>query len=306
MFDETKPEEETEAPKEEALVVELEETEAPEDQPEQDVSPEDESDSELTITVGDGTPDEYADIEAQLGDSGKVVLSKLRATQRESAKRIREQEARIAEIEARAVAAEMQALAMKPAEPLKRPTREDCDYDDDVFAQKMEEYVRKSAEIERAAKQQEESEKAKREDYAARLAGYQTRKEALRVSDFEEAEKVVAASLTVAQQNIIIRCAEDPAKLVYALGKSPKARAALASITDGDRFAHRLAKIEGEIKVTQKAPPPPETKLKVGTGAGAVMGTADLEKLRQAAERSGDYTAYFRAKDARKAAGVRT
>jgi hypothetical protein len=79
----------------------------------------------------------------------------------------------------------------------------------------------------------------------------------------------------------------------------------LAAIDDPRLFGFRLAKIEGEIKVTQKTPPPVETRLSGGSGAGASVPSAgSIDKLRKAAEQSGDYTVYFRAKSALKKSGT--
>ena len=94
----------------------------------------------------------------------------------------------------------------------------------------------------------------------------------------------------VTQQGIIVQGADNPALVVYALGKNPKKAKELASITDPVKFAIAVGKLETQLKVTnRKAPPPPEKTLQ-GTGpkSGAVDST--LERLRADAEKTGDYT----------------
>jgi len=90
--------------------------------------------------------------------------------------------------------------------------------------------------------------------------------------------------------------------LVYALGKNPTKAAALGAIKDPVEFAFAVARLEAQLKVSEKKPAtPPETRV---TGNGRVSGAVDatLERLRAEAERTGDYTkvsAYKRQKNKR-------
>jgi hypothetical protein len=80
---------------------------------------------------------------------------------------------------------------------------------------------------------------------------------------------------------------------VYALGKNPKKLKELASITDPVKFAFAIAKLETQLKVSNKKPAPPPEKVVGGTAPirGAVDST--LERLRADAERTGDYSKVF-------------
>lgn len=261
-----------------------------------------EAEPELSITIEGEEPaeDELAidpDDEAQLGDKGKRTLKHLRQLAQDRAKEARELKAKLAAIEAE----------RKPqVEPPKRPTLADCGFDDDVFAAKMEEYVVSQAKVREEQARIEQEQKASEEDYRQRHARYTESRATLKVDGFDEAEHAVKEALSKEQQSIIIRNVPDAATVVYALGRSPKKLAELAAIRDLDRFAFRLAELKGEIKVTTKTPPQPETKLRGGSGSKLPTTPSDIAKLQRVAEETGDYSAYFAAKAAMRAAGVKT
>ena len=99
---------------------------------------------------------------------------------------------------------------------------------------------------------------------------------------------------------IVVQGAGNPALLIYAFGKNPKKEDELGSIKDPVKFAFAVAKLEKDLKVTQrKAAPPPE---KVVQGNASVSGAVDstLDRLRSEAEKSGDYTKVFKYKQQQK------
>lgn len=246
------------------------------------VETQEEPEAELQITIGSDEPDDDEDT-AELGEKGRHALQAARKAQREAASEARKLKARIAE---------MEAERAPKVEEIKRPTLEECGFDDEAYARRVEEYVVAQAEVRARAAAQEAARKAEEDDYSERHGRYTAAKSALKVDGFGEAEEAVREALSREQQSILIRNLDDPAKMVYALGRSPKALAELAKVRDLDRFAYRLAKIEGEIKVTQKAPPPVESKLKGGAGATVATGTlsAQLAAAEKEAERTGDRT----------------
>lgn len=262
-----------------------------------------EAEPELSITIeGEEPPaDEFAldpEEEANLGDKGKKTLKHLRQLAQDRAKEARELKAKLAAIEAE---------RQPKAEPIKRPTLADCGFDDEVFAAKMEEYVVAQAEAKAQQARIEQEQKASEEDYRARHTRYTEAKAALKVEGFDAAESVVKEALTKEQQSIIIRNVPDAATVVYALGRSPKKLAELAAIRDLDRFAFRLAELKGEIKVTQKEPPKPESRLRGGAG-GAVTGSLQkqLEAAEKRSETTGDRTEVLRIRRLMREAGVKS
>jgi hypothetical protein len=121
------------------------------------------------------------------------------------------------------------------------------------------------------------------------------------VRDFEDAEATAQELFDVTQQGIVVQGADNPALVIYALGKNPKKAQEIASIKDPVKFAFAVAKLEKELKVTnRKAAPPPERTIQ---GTGRVSGSVDstLERLRAEALKTGDMTkvvAYKRQKRA--------
>jgi hypothetical protein len=88
---------------------------------------------------------------------------------------------------------------------------------------------------------------------------------------------------------VILQGADNPALVVYALGKNPKKAKELSSIADPVKFAFAVAKLEKELKVMpRKSAPAPERVVQTtGPKSGAVDST--LERLRAEAEKTGDY-----------------
>jgi hypothetical protein len=162
-------------------------------------------------------------------------------------------------------------------------------------------YERKRKHDEVEAARRAEADAAERE-WKQKLEGYQSAKATLKVRDYDEAEDVVQDAFTVTQQGMILQGAENPALLVYALGKNPKRAKELASIKDPVKFAFAVARLETQLKVTKrKATSKPEPKV---SGTGRISGAVDstLERLRAEAERTGDYSKVFQYKKQKRSA----
>jgi hypothetical protein len=192
--------------------------------------------------------------------------------------------------------------AAKVAELGEKPTLEKADYDTERYEKELAAwYDRKRKHDEVEAARQAEAQAAERE-WRQKLEGYQSAKATLKVRDYDEAEDVVQDSFTVTQQGMILQGAENPALLVYALGKNPKRAKELASIKDPVKFAFAVARLETQLKVTKrKASSKPDPKV---TGTGRVSGAVDstLERLRADAERTGDYSKVFQYKRQKRSA----
>ena len=128
--------------------------------------------------------------------------------------------------------------------------------------------------------------------WKTRQERYTTSRKDHNFKDFQETEEYVSETLNQTQQGIIIQGAEDSALLVYALGKNPKKLEELSKITDPVDFAFKLAKLESQLAVTNKKAPKPEKRI-TGGKAGGVSGNGDatLERLREEAAKTGDYSA---------------
>jgi hypothetical protein len=110
----------------------------------------------------------------------------------------------------------------------------------------------------------------------------------LNVSDYQDAEAAVEDQFSVQQQAIIVKGADDPALVVYALGKNPKKASELANIEDHVDFAFAVARLEAGMKVgkRKKASRPEKTVRSDGNTTGIVDST--LERLRAASQRDND------------------
>ncbi len=247
-----------------------------------------EDESEVIVSIGEETPppeDEQT--------RAPEWVRELRKQHRELQKKNRELEAKLA----------TPAAENKPAALGKKPTLEDHDYDSEKFEQALESwYERKRSHDEAAAKADAEV-KAKQQEWQAKLDAYGKAKAELKVRDYEDAEAHVQEVFDVTQQGVLLQGAENPALLVYALGKNPKRTQELASIKDPVKFAFAVAKLETQLKVTNrtKAAPPPEKSVKGNTRiSGSVDST--LERLRAEAEKTGNYTKVMQYKRQKQAA----
>lgn len=249
------------------------ETEAEGQAPDAEATPEASAEDELIVTIGEEAPPQEEEKPAP------EWVRELRKSHRELQKRNRELEANLT-----------QDQAPKAPEIGKKPTLEDFDYDAEKFENSLVQWFeRKRQADEQAAKVQADIEKQQQE-WQAKLQGYGKAKAELKVKDYDDAEGIVQESFNTTQQGVILQGADNPALLVYALGKNPKKAKELASISDPVKFAFAIAKLETQLKVTnRKAASPPE---KTVQGTGRVSGTVDstLDRLRAEAEKTGNYS----------------
>lgn len=233
-------------------------------------------DEEVVITIGEEEPP--ASNEEETNEPAPQWVKELRKSDREKAKRIRELEQQLTA---------SQPGKQAPAE-MAKPTLAGCDYDEDAYESKLTEWHANQAAIKAQQQEQADAEKKARDDWNARLAAYNTAKTGLKVDDYEGAEAVVLETLNQTQQAIIVNGAENPAHVIYALGKNPAKAKELASIKDPVKYAFAVAKLETQLKVTpRKAPPAPE---RVVRGNAPAVGVTDskLASLEAEADRTGD------------------
>jgi len=238
-----------------------------------DEAPEESAESdEVVISIGDEPIEEAK-------EQAPEWVRELRRSHRELQKENRELKAAISK------------PADKPTITLgKKPSLSDdgIDYDAEVFEQRLTEWHDRKRQIEQQENEQKRERDAQEQAWKDRLDAYAKSKESLKVKDYEDAEAVAQETLNVTQQGILVQGADNPALIIYALGKNPAKAKELAGIKDPVKFAFAIAKLETQLKVTnRKAPPPPE---KVIQGTGRASGAIDstLERLRAEAEKTGD------------------
>lgn len=223
---------------------------------------------------------------------------------KEVRRKYREAQKRLKELEAERAQPQEQGL---PPEP----TLEDFDYDGEAFKAAHKKWVVQSLEHERRQSEVKAVQEKAEQRWQARLAYYDEGKERLGASDYDEAEAAVAEVLSApfpgilaedVRMGIIKQGAKDPAALVYALGKNPAKAKELAAIEDPVEFAWKAALVEAGMKVVRggKAPPPEK---RVTGGVPGVAGAVDntLERLREEAAKTGDFSKVMAYKRQRKA-----
>lgn len=246
--------------------------EAPTGEPEQ--QPEDAAE-EVVVTIKGESPAPEEE-EKQAPEWVKNLRKSYRELQREK----RELEEKLKMV--------LPAPEQSPVDPGKKPTLEACDYDSDKFENELADWFERRRQADEAVAKQRTKQQAEQESWQKKLEGYNQSKSGLKVSDFQDAEETVLESLSVTQQGIILQGAQNPAVMVYALGKNPKKAKELAEITDPVQFAFAVAKLETQLSVTRKNLPPPEKRIVSNSGSGS--SSVQLERLREEAARTGDYT----------------
>jgi len=213
---------------------------------------------------------------------------------RDLRKNYREEKRRAKDLEQKLARLETQAPGVAPLGP--KPTLEKADYDTDRYEEELAAWYDKKRQHDDREVSVKSEQQAVQREWERKLEGYQSAKAGLKVRDFEFAEDVVQDNLSVMQQGMIVQGADNAALVVYALGKNPKKAKELASITDPVKFAFAVAKLETQLKISnRKAQTSPERKIS-GTGrpSGAVDST--LDRLRADAEKTGDYSKVFQYK----------
>lgn len=255
--------------------------------------------TELHVAIGaePKVPGEDDDIEAPMPDGTEPtpLVKELRKTAKESARKARELEKERDEArrEAEALRAPKEPDAVVVGD---KPTLESSEYDQEKFASELEAYYERKRKAEEQERKREEGKKAAETAYAARLGVYADGAKALKVPDFAASEQAVKVGLTPMQQSIIVKHAANAALLVYALGKDSAKLQELGAIADPIEFAARVTRIETEIKTVSKPKFQPEQRPKGGGSGSPATGASALEKAREKAAVSGDYTEVNRMK----------
>lgn len=245
-----------------------------------------EADNDVVVTIGEQAP-----LPEEVAHAPEWVRG-LRKNYRELQREKRELEEKLKAVT---------GAEIKPAVLGQKPTLEGHDYDAEKYENALSDwYDQKRCVDEQTAKTKAEAAAAE-QAWQTKLATYGKSKADLKVRDFDDAEAVVQESFSAMQQGIILQGAENPALVIYALGKNAEKAKKLAAITDPVKYAFAVAKLETQLKVTnRREPPPPEAPVR-GTGSTSGAVDSSLERLRAEAEKTGDYSkvvAYKRSKKA--------
>jgi hypothetical protein len=262
---------------------------------------------DAAIDEDEGEPEDKAESE----DSDEIVVSidgeepppqeeqaapewvrELRREHRELKKRNRELESRV-----------NQSTETNPVVNLgPKPNLEALDYDTEKYEQSLADWYERKRLVDDQQSQVRRAEEEQKQAWNAKLEGYVEAKTKLKVRDYDDAEEVAQQMFNVVQQGVVIQGAENPALVIYALGKNPKKAKELAAIDDPVKFAFAVAKLESNLKIgNRKAATQPErTVSATAPSSGAVDST--LERLREEAARTGNMDKVMAYKRAQKRA----
>jgi len=178
----------------------------------------------------------------------------------------------------------------KPVVIGNKPKLEDHDYDADKYEEALTNWFDRKRQADDVNAKQEAEVMNQQKEWQAKLDGYGKAKAELRVKDFEDAEEVAQQVFSITQQGVLLQGADNPALVVYALGKNPAKAKELAEIKDPVKFAFAVAKLEKDLKVTNRRQAPAPERIISGTGRSSGAVDSTLERLRADAERTGNMT----------------
>jgi desulfoferrodoxin (superoxide reductase-like protein) len=263
----------------------IEEAEQPEAQAEGEQAQNDEAD-EVVVSIGEEAPPPEEQTHAP------EWVRELRKTNRELQRQNRELQNKL----------QTTQTEIKPVVLGVKPKLEDHDYDADKFEAALADWFERKRKADEANARQEAEVMNQQKAWQAKLDNYGKAKAELRVKDYEDAEAVAQEVFSVTQQGVMLQGADNPALVVYALGKNPKKAKELAEITDPVKFAFAVAKLEKELKVTNRKTAPAPERIVTGTGRSSGAVDSTLERLREEAARTGDATKVYRYKQQKRLA----
>ena len=268
----------------EAIEINTEANDASDDENNAVSDDEGEGDDDVVVSIGEESPPQEEEQRAP------EWVRELRKANREKERKIRELEAKL-----NATATETKPVALGA-----KPTLESCDYDSEEYEKKLAGWYEQKREYDAAEAEAQAQRDAEAKAWQDKLDSYAKARASLKVRDYEDAEAVALETFNVTQQGIVLQGSDNPALIIYALGKNTSKAKELASITDPVKFAFAVAKLETQLKVTnRKAAAAPERT--IATGGGRISGSVDstLDRLREEALKTGDMSkvmAYKRGK----------
>ena len=268
----------------EAIEVEADAGDTAEDETNAVSDNEGESEDDVVVSIGEESPPQEEEARAP------EWVRELRKANREKERKIRELEAKL-----NATATETKPVALGP-----KPTLEAGDYDSEEYEKKLADWYEQKRAYDAAEAEAEAQRDAEAKAWQDKLDAYAKARASLKVRDYEDAEAFALETFNVTQQGIVLQGSDNPALIIYALGKNSTKAKELASITDPVKFAFAVAKLETQLKVTnRKAAAAPERT--ISTGGGRISGSVDstLDRLREEALKTGDMSkvmAYKRSK----------
>jgi len=244
---------------------------------------------EITETVDDLDEPDAEEVIVSIGEEAPPPeehtpapewVRELRKTNRELQRQNRELQSKL----------QVQPTEINPVVIGVKPKLEDHDYDADKYEEALTAWFERKRQADEVNAKQQAEVMNQQKAWQAKLDGYGKAKAELRVRDYEDAEAVAQEVFSITQQGVILQGAENAALVVYALGKNPKKAKELSDIKDPVKFAFAVAKLEKELKVTNRRAAPAPERIVSGTGRSSGAVDSTLERLREEAARTGNMT----------------
>ena len=248
-----------------------------------------EEETEVSEIVDDVEPEDTEEVVVSIGEEAPPPeehtpapewVKELRKTNRELQRQNRELQGRL----------QAAPPETKPVVIGNKPKLEDHDYDADKYEEALTGWFERKRQAEEVNAKQEAEVMNQQKAWQAKLDGYGKAKAELRVKDYEDAEAVAQEVFSITQQGVLLQGADNPALVVYALGKNPAKARELAEIKDPVKFAFAVAKLEKDLKVTNRRQAPAPERIVTGTGRSSGAVDSTLERLREDAARTGNMT----------------
>jgi hypothetical protein len=231
-------------------------------------------DGEVVVTIGDAPAPESDDDEQE--QSAPAWVKEVRKNARETARENRELKRKLQALEAN--------NTPKPTAPSlgPKPTLgdDDVDFDEDKFEAKLLRWNEQKRKIDEEKAAEASAWQKKNDEFNKAAAS-------LKAPDFDDAKHAVIDAIDPVRQGILMKAATQPHVVVLALGRQPEELKKLAAITDLVDFTVAVTKLEGQIKVSSRKPPPPE-RTPSSAGRTTAVGDKTIEALEKEADRTGD------------------
>ena len=248
-----------------------------------------EEETEISEIVDDVEAEDTEEVVVSIGEEAPPPeehtpapewVKELRKTNRELQRQNRELQGRL----------QAAPTEIKPVVIGTKPKLEDHDYDADKYEEALTNWFERKRQADDVNAKQEAEVMNQQKAWQAKLDGYGKAKAELRVKDYEDAEAVAQEVFSITQQGVLLQGADNPALVVYALGKNPAKAKELAEIKDPVKFAFAVAKLEKDLKVTNRRQAPAPERIITGTGRSSGAVDSTLERLREDAARTGNMT----------------
>ncbi|MDH7638950.1 hypothetical protein [Sphingomonas oryzagri] len=212
----------------------------------------DDTDLHLDAPEGDDQ-----DIQQPEGDADEIGLEIEGEDDPEDTPLVRRLRQEVADAK-REAAAHRKATPAQKRELGPKPTLESMDYDEERFEAALTKWHEDKRAIDTEAAQAEEQTAVRNQAFERARVNYQAKAQTMKIANFETAERNVLDALGPEFLGAIIQYADDPAKLVGAIGNNPSVLSKVAAEQDPLSRFKMLFKVEQKIVVKGKKPPAPE------------------------------------------------